>query len=146
MGDINCDFRDENAEVRAWELELDRSGFTPLDQQGAWGDVATRVPQGAQRGRSRQLDVVLASGPAMANAAPEMMAIGSDSQLDTSGFGACPDEYRVGCPDQCKCLQRRHSDHKLLVWGVKGLLKPPKNKRPVLYKSPHLSDMGLIII
>ena len=25
MGDINCDFRDENAEVRAWEQELDRS-------------------------------------------------------------------------------------------------------------------------
>ena len=66
----------------------------------------------------------------MANAAPEMMAIDSDSQLDTSGFGACPDEYRVGCPDQCKRLQRRHSDHKLLVWGAKGLLKPPRNKRP----------------
>ena len=32
----DCDFRDENAEVRAWEQELDRSGFTPLDQQGAW--------------------------------------------------------------------------------------------------------------
>ena len=36
----------------------------------------------------------------------------------------------MGCPGQCKCLQRRHSDHKLLVWGVKGLLKPPRNKRP----------------
>ena len=70
---------------------------------------------------------------AVANAAPEMIAIGSDSQLDTSGSGTCPDEYRVGCPDhsdQCKCLERRHSDHKLLVWGVKRHLKPPRNKRP----------------
>ena len=40
MGDINCDFRDENAEVRAWEL--DRSGFAPLGQQGAYGDVAAQ--------------------------------------------------------------------------------------------------------
>ena len=51
MGDINCELRDENTDVRAWELELDRAGFTPLDQHGAWVGVATRVPQGAQRGR-----------------------------------------------------------------------------------------------
>ena len=103
MGDVNCDFQDGNAEGRAWEEALDGARFTALDQRGGWGKVPTRMPwvprDGTKkaRGNPSHLDVVLVSGPAVAVLDPRMVAIciGTDSEIDTPGFGACPKEHKV---------------------------------------------------
>ena len=81
MGDINCDFQDGNAEGRAWESALEGAGYTALDQQNGWGKIPTRMPwvpkHGAKkaRGTPRHLDVVLASGPAVANLDPLLVQV-----------------------------------------------------------------------
>ena len=55
-------------------------------------------------GTPMHLDVVLASGPAVAVLDPCMVAIGTDSDIDTPGFGACPREHKVDCKaGTCYC-------------------------------------------
>ena len=77
------------------------------------------------------LDVVLASGPTVVNLDPRMVAIGTDSEIDTPGCGACPKAHRVDCKSgTCRCIEHQHSDHKLLVWGAVGKLKSARKKRP----------------
>ena len=67
----------------------------------------------------------------MANLGPLMVAIGTESEIDTPGYGACPRAHRVDCKSgTCRCLEHQHSDHKLLVWGAVGKLKPARKKRP----------------
>ena len=62
---------------------------------------------------------------------PCMVAIGTDSDIDTPGFGACPREHKVDCKaGTCRCLEHQHSDHQLVVWGAVGKLKPARKKRP----------------
>ena len=104
MGDINCDCKDWNAEGRAWESALEGAGYVAFDQQNGWGKISipTRmhahmpwVPKDGNKkargtGTPRHLDVVLASGPIVANLDPLMVAIGTDSKIDTPGYGACP--------------------------------------------------------
>ena len=82
------------------------------------------------RGTPMHLDVVLASEPAVANLDPLMVAIGTDSEIDTPWYDACPRVHRVDCKSgTCRCIEHQHSDHKLLVWGAVGKLKPAMKKR-----------------
>ena len=105
MGDANWTVtrKGGNAEGRAWEAALDGAGFTALDQQCRWGKVPMRMPwvpkdgskKASCRDTPRHLDVVLVSGLAVAVLDPCMVAIGTDSEIDTPGFGACPKEHKV---------------------------------------------------
>ena len=48
-----------------------------------------------------------------------MVAIGTDSEIATPGFGACPKEHKVDYKaGTCRCLEHQHADHKLVVGGM----------------------------
>jgi hypothetical protein len=60
---------------------------------------------------------------------PHVVAIGTDTEVDTSGYGTCPVVRGPDCPN-CKCIEHQHSDHKLVVWDFEAKLRPARVKRP----------------
>ena len=129
MGDINCDMGDSSPGAHAWGQALNATGYVAIDRVGAWGDTPTRFPRGGQHGEPRHIDTVVVSGPGMVRYDPHVVAIGTDTEVDTAGYGTCPVVLGPDCPD-CKCMEHQHSDHKLVVWDFEAKLRPARAKRP----------------
>ena len=65
------------------------------------------------------MDSVILTGPGMGHMPPQMekVATGTDSEIDTPGFGTCPPGGREDCPqaDRGHCIAHEYSDHKVVV-------------------------------
>ena len=60
---------------------------------------------------------------------PHVVAIGTSTEVDTSGYGTCPVAPGPECP-KCKYIAHQRSDHKLVVWDFEAKLCPARAKRP----------------
>ena len=129
MGDVNCDLGDSSPGAYAWGQALSATGYVAICRGGKWGEPPTRFPRGDQPGRARHICTVVLSGPGMVRYDPHVVAIGTDTEVDTSGYGACPVVPGPDCPN-CKCIEHHHSDHKLVVWDFEAKLRPARAKRP----------------
>ena len=93
MGDINCHLWDDSPgaqSAQSWAQALNGTGYVAIGRMDGWGHNPTRVPRGAQSGHARHIDAVVVSGPGMVRYGPTVVATGSDTEVDTPGYGSCP--------------------------------------------------------
>ena len=143
MGDVNCDLGDSSPGAYAWGQALNATGYdiVAIDRVGEWGALPTRFPRGDQPGEPRHIDTVVVSGPGMLRYDPQLVSIGTETEVDTPGYGGCPVALGPECPN-CTCIEHQHSDHKLVVWEFEAKLRPARAKRPdQLRWKMHMGDL-----